>query len=447
MKCYNLALACLFVGVVVFVIVGCVECGEAQMWHVGGSNPGNFSSLAEVLDEAQSTDVLFCYPSKYLGPFFINNSLSLIGKDFGGDVLFSVEGDISNNHIVNVLARDVLVSNLSFFSENTLVEAVYIHTDDVELSGCVFEGNLYKAVYLKSSKNVSVFENSFNSSNIAIYECCFSMNNSVFHNNFYGAVDGAFITTRSLVWNLSYPLGGNYWADFDEPSEGAFDKNRDGIADEPLQLTSYGFDFQPLMRPWGEQLPVAQFSVQGDGIGEVVLSGSDSYDRDGKIVNWTWVVQGCGQFFGQSVVCGFDGLGWYWVNLSVVDDDSFVNYYNESVWIGSQEPSVRLSVTLEDFVLNASAVLEDEGCGIEEIIWDFGDGGVVSGGLNQSYTFNQSGVFVVNVSVVDCLGAVGWDSIEIEVVESSEGESSGFAFVVLCVAVLCVLGLRRRVFR
>lgn len=447
MKYYNLAVVCLLVSCVVFALVGCVECCEAEVWYVGGNNPGNFSSLVGVLDEAGSSDVVFCYPSQYLGPFFINKSVSLIGKNFGSNVLFSVEGDISNNHIINILAEGVVLRNLSFFSDNSLVEAVYVHTDDVILSGCVFEGNLSKAVYLKSSKNVSVCANTFNSSNIAIYECCFSMNNSVFHNNFYGAIDGAFITTRGLVWNLSYPLGGNYWAFFDEASEGAFDKNRDGIADEPLQLTSFGFDFQPLMRPWGEQLPVARFSVEEDYDDEMVFDGSDSYDRDGKVVNWSWMVKGGEQFFGQFAVCVFDEPGWYWVNLSVVDDEQQSNFFNDSVWIGPHEPSVELSVNLDGFMLNASAVLKDEGCGIEQIVWDFGDGVVLSGALNQSHTFEQSGVFMVNVSVVDCLGAVGWDSIKIEVVESSEGESSGFAFVVLCCAMVCAFGLRRRVFR
>jgi parallel beta-helix repeat protein len=51
-------------------------------------------------------------------------------------------------------------------------------------------------------------------------------NNTIYHNNFINN-NGGGVQARDNMgtnhWNDSYPSGGNFWSDFDEPSEGAYD--------------------------------------------------------------------------------------------------------------------------------------------------------------------------------------------------------------------------------
>jgi hypothetical protein len=49
-------------------------------------------------------------------------------------------------------------------------------------------------------------------------------NNLLYHNRFLGnTVQAIDETPGSNQWDNGYPVGGNYWSDFDEPVEGAFD--------------------------------------------------------------------------------------------------------------------------------------------------------------------------------------------------------------------------------
>ncbi len=98
-----------------------------------------------------------------------------------------------------------------------------------------------------------------------------SENNSVFHNNFIDNNAGgiqALDNTDKNFWNDSYPSGGNYWSDFDEPGEGAYDDYKgldqnilegDGIVDNgsamgggknPYVIDANSQDDYPLIRPY-----------------------------------------------------------------------------------------------------------------------------------------------------------------------------------------------------
>ena len=57
-------------------------------------------------------------------------------------------------------------------------------------------------------------------------------------------------------WDKGYPDGGNYWSDFDEPGEGAWDDNHDGLADTPYSIPGGdNLDHYPLMNTWNGSLP------------------------------------------------------------------------------------------------------------------------------------------------------------------------------------------------
>lgn len=433
-----LAMFCILGGVL--QSVEALDCNDYS--YVGGEGVGNVSSLSNVVDSVANNQCIVVFDGLYSEYVRFNVSSSVFGR---GQVVFS-DQSVLEDEIFFIKNGGVVLDGLSFvgFSENAVVDAVKLEGVKSAISNCSFSGSLSRALYVKSSSSNVIFGNDFDCEGIFIFECCESENNLVYGNNFLQNSSGRLITTRRVIWNESYPIGGNYWVEFDEPSEGAFDEDRDGIADEPFDIHNQGIDYFPLMRPWGEQLPVARFSVGKDVLEDVVFDAAESFDRDGEVVNWSWAIGGGGDLYGPSVICSFASPGWYVVNLSVVDDDSYQNFCNKSVWIGPHKPAVDLNVSQNGMMVNVSAVILNEGCGITEILWDFGDGTDVSGGLQQSHTFEDSGVFVINVSVVDCLGAIGWQSVQLEVESYSEVESPGFGMLILCAALLFVAGCWRR---
>jgi hypothetical protein len=88
-----------------------------------------------------------------------------------------------------------------------------------------------------------------------------SSNNRVFNNVFWYNPLQAYDATLNNFWDDGYPTGGNYWSDFDEPIEGAFDNftgpnqdenGEDGIVDDEYLNISGGagvLDNYPLMKP------------------------------------------------------------------------------------------------------------------------------------------------------------------------------------------------------
>jgi parallel beta-helix repeat protein len=70
-----------------------------------------------------------------------------------------------------------------------------------------------------------------------------SSNNSIYNNNIIDNTFQAYDDRSDNSWDNGYPSGGNYWSDFDEPGEGAYDYfkgqdqnviGRDGIVDNGL---------------------------------------------------------------------------------------------------------------------------------------------------------------------------------------------------------------------
>jgi parallel beta-helix repeat protein len=79
--------------------------------------------------------------------------------------------------------------------------------------------------------------------------------NFVYNNNFIDNINQATYFAEVNVWNLDYPIGGNYWSDYE-----GIDANNDGMGDSPKILKSFkigdqieideeNLDEMPLMEP------------------------------------------------------------------------------------------------------------------------------------------------------------------------------------------------------
>lgn len=94
-----------------------------------------------------------------------------------------------------------------------------------------------------------------------------SSNNIIYHNNLIDNSLYNALAPGTNVWDDGYPSGGNYWSDFDEPGEGAYDNNGDGIVDSAYILSGTSQDRFPLMNPWDGTPPTPPCGdASGDGI-------------------------------------------------------------------------------------------------------------------------------------------------------------------------------------
>lgn len=163
----------------------------------------------------------------------------------------------------------------------------------------VYDNKIYSnavdGIHLESSSNNEMFNNTIrdnirgiqftlnsdnniitsNNINYNIEHCVYiadSNGNNIYHNNFIennvgNGVQAFDNTNNGNQWDDGYPSGGNYWSDFDEPSEGAFDDytgidqnipGGDGLVDNgsaagggknPYVIDSDSRDVYPLITP------------------------------------------------------------------------------------------------------------------------------------------------------------------------------------------------------
>jgi len=117
-----------------------------------------------------------------------------------------------------------------------------------DIKNCSFSNNRY-GIRFYSACNNSVTACIFYDNTYGVYIESNSDNNLLYHNSFLNNTCQA-MDQGNNIWDNGYPFGGNYWSDFDEPSEGAYDNNSDGIVDSPYYISGgSNVDRYPLMHP------------------------------------------------------------------------------------------------------------------------------------------------------------------------------------------------------
>ena len=127
----------------------------------------------------------------------------------------------SNNHIIDNTIADNDNNGLSMYSSNAN-----------DISNNTFQNNGFCGLYIWDSSN-NIITNCHIANNnaygVGIWQ--YSNNNIIYHNNLINNHHQNAYDSCSNIWYNSTLQQGNYWSDFDEPSEGACDINSDGIID------------------------------------------------------------------------------------------------------------------------------------------------------------------------------------------------------------------------
>ncbi|UCE38182.1 MAG: right-handed parallel beta-helix repeat-containing protein [Thermoplasmata archaeon] len=214
----------------------------------------------------------------YLFQFSDNNIITgnIISSNIYDGILleYSSNNKITGNDISdNLEGINVSSSDGNIISGNNISN----NTHGIRLSSALNNAITGNNVSLNNEDGIRLLSSSdwngiigntvFSNSNFGIY-LNDSTNNSIYHNNIIHntnqAYDGANNANR---WDDGYPSGGNYWSDFDESSEGAYDEYKgegqdilgsDGIVDNgtiggggknPYVIDSDSKDNYPLIEP------------------------------------------------------------------------------------------------------------------------------------------------------------------------------------------------------
>ena len=111
----------------------------------------------------------------------------------------------------------------------------------------------------------------------------------------------------------------------------------------------------------------------------IIFNGSNSFDPDGWIMNFTWEF-GDGEFgYGMITSHSYTEDGNYYVNLTVKDDWGYLDFHEIKVQVLNRLPEANLEADLTEVLSNSKVTFDaslssDLDGSIEEYYFDFGDG-------------------------------------------------------------------------
>jgi len=143
-------------------------------------------------------------------------------------------------------------------SENSKHGLLLFSDNNNTINGNIISKNTYEGIRFMNSTNNLIHTNEiFENSRYGIFLNLFTVNNKIYNNYFHNNTDNARDeSTNQNTWNLAQSgtnivggssINGNYWDDYDEVSEGAYDTNSDGIADSAHSINVSSSDGGPLL--------------------------------------------------------------------------------------------------------------------------------------------------------------------------------------------------------
>ncbi len=166
--------------------VALIESMNGNILYVGGSGPGNYTSIQSAIDDAINGSIIYVYPGNYNESIVINRSISLMGIEQNGEM--PVIDGRGRFFAINITANECTVKHFKIinyenssnwsdnngiiaFSDNNIIESNRI---ECEGTGILLDG---------ASFNTAINNTITNTEGIGIYIIHGANNNVIKQNN------------------------------------------------------------------------------------------------------------------------------------------------------------------------------------------------------------------------------------------------------------------------
>lgn len=233
--------------------------------------------------------------------------------------------------------------------------------------------------------------------------------------------------TDGRIVDYDWYVGSGSHADGDEQTlTHEFDEK--GSYEVRLVVTDNGDVSRTLTKTVGvSQRPTADIKYAGSAIPTnqtVTLSGSDSIDPDGNIIDYVWQLPDNRTVRGETVTTSVQAPGEYDVSLTVIDETNNSHTVTETL-VAKQSPAVTLSWSPQtprddlDTTLRVNSSMP-----IESVTWDFDSDGSFDDATGQTvvHAFEETGKQSVQARVVAANGVATTVSDVVAVQQSAAFE-------------------------
>lgn len=138
-----------------FIVEGYEITNNDNVLYVGGSGPGNYTTIQSAIDNASVGDIIFIYKGIYYETPWVNKSLSIIGEDSQFTIIDGKQSEINNIFSVNTSffnLRDVTIQNSSFLKYGIYLKNV---KNNSIIKNCTVLTE--RGIHIVSSNNITVF--------------------------------------------------------------------------------------------------------------------------------------------------------------------------------------------------------------------------------------------------------------------------------------------------
>jgi len=158
-----------------------VENLDGNILYVGGTGPGNYTTIQGAVDAADGGDTIYVYNGIYHEMVVIDKSLNLLGEDKTSTIIDGQKGEILKDDVILVTADRVNISG--FTITNSSVGCSYDAGIALKSAdNCVITDNIFKendwGMEIRKSHHNTINNNIISSGSSGIH-LCFSDNNLV----------------------------------------------------------------------------------------------------------------------------------------------------------------------------------------------------------------------------------------------------------------------------
>jgi len=303
---------------------------------------------------------------------FIDCYVGIILLNSTGNVIDDCEFDNNAGGINLFNTSDSILSNCSITNNYRLWGLSFQRADNNIISNCNVSDNIEFGLAMTQSDNNKIFNNIFSGNDNGVLVVVTSFEPCEF-NLFYlnDFINSIILNVRDYCENEFWDDGfnGNYWSEFDEPVEGAWDNNSDGVIDQSFNIipTSVGNkDNYPLVNPVnvGGKIPsinnppiISNGIPRNNAVSLSILFSSLSVDiEDVEMDVFNWSIETSPNVGSNS---GFNDVNG--VKTCSISDLSYDTTY---IWFVNASDTDGSGVfTRESFVFTTES-LEDNGDGV-----------------------------------------------------------------------------------